>query len=206
MALNNSQKLLAGTLALVLVVGMTSTAYASLIGDTIHFKLGGVITLCEGDVVVVDPGVEIICFLSSVDIDGDSIWFETVSSFPNGTPIAGVTYEFTDLDWVDNSDAIIIGVEIVSPTNIPVGTPVFDDHSISITNLSFPLDCGVESSCIAEWHLDIQTNHGQAIGGTYIPIDQSALLLAGVQSVSMWMIPVVIAGIGIGVFVIKRRN
>jgi len=44
------------------------------------------------------------------------------------------------------------------------------------------------------------------IGGTYIPIDQTALLLAGVQSISMWMIPVVIAGIGIGIFVIKRRN
>ena len=45
-----------------------------------------------------------------------------------------------------------------------------------------------------------------AIGGTYIPIDQSALLLAGVQSVSMWMIPVILAGVIIGVFVIKRRN
>ncbi len=45
-----------------------------------------------------------------------------------------------------------------------------------------------------------------AIGGISIPIDQSALLLAGVSSVSMWMIPVVIAGIGIGVFVIKRRK
>ncbi len=44
------------------------------------------------------------------------------------------------------------------------------------------------------------------IGGTIIPIDQTALLLAGVQSVSMWMIPVVLSGIGIGVFVIKRRN
>jgi len=44
------------------------------------------------------------------------------------------------------------------------------------------------------------------VGGTMIPIDQSALLLAGVQSISMWMIPVVIAGIGIGIFVIKRRN
>ncbi len=44
------------------------------------------------------------------------------------------------------------------------------------------------------------------VGGTYIPIDQTALLLAGAQSISMWMIPVVIAGIGIGVFVIKRRN
>jgi len=44
------------------------------------------------------------------------------------------------------------------------------------------------------------------VGGTDISINTSALLLAGVESVSMWMIPVVIAGIGIGIFVIKRRN
>ena len=45
-----------------------------------------------------------------------------------------------------------------------------------------------------------------AIGGTMIPIDTTTLLLAGVQSISMWMIPVVAAGIGIGIFVIKRRK
>jgi len=50
------------------------------------------------------------------------------------------------------------------------------------------------------------TSSGVPVGGTYIPIDKTALLLAGVQSISMWMIPVVIAGIGIGIFVIKRRN
>ena len=44
------------------------------------------------------------------------------------------------------------------------------------------------------------------VGGTMIPIDTTALLLAGVQSISMWMIPVVAAGIVIGVFVIKRRK
>ena len=44
------------------------------------------------------------------------------------------------------------------------------------------------------------------VGGTDISIDQSALLLAGVQSISMWMIPVVIAGIGIGVFVLKQKK
>jgi len=31
-------KLLAGTLAIVLVAGLVTPAYASLIGDTIHFK------------------------------------------------------------------------------------------------------------------------------------------------------------------------
>jgi len=45
-----------------------------------------------------------------------------------------------------------------------------------------------------------------AVGGTLVPIDTTALLLAGVQSISMWMIPVVVAGIAIGVFVIKRRK
>jgi len=44
------------------------------------------------------------------------------------------------------------------------------------------------------------------VGGTFVPIDNTALILAGAQSISMWMIPVVIAGIGIAIFVIKRRN
>jgi len=43
-----------------------------------------------------------------------------------------------------------------------------------------------------------------ATGGELLPIDTTALLLAGVQSVSMWMIPVVVSGAGIGVFVIMR--
>jgi len=44
------------------------------------------------------------------------------------------------------------------------------------------------------------------VGGFDVSINTSSLLLAGVQSVSMWMIPVVIAGVGIGIFVIKRRQ
>ena len=59
----------------------------------------------------------------------------------------------------------------------------------SIFNIDFPL---------------IITGHLVVIGGELLSLDYSALLLAGVQSVSMWMIPVVIAGAGIGVFVIMR--
>ena len=47
---------------------------------------------------------------------------------------------------------------------------------------------------------------GPEVGGTFVPIDNTALILAGAQSISMWMIPVVIAGIGIAIFVVKRRN
>jgi len=45
-----------------------------------------------------------------------------------------------------------------------------------------------------------------AVGGTFIPLDKTALLLAGVQSISMWMVPVVVAGVGIGIFVVIRRK
>ncbi len=44
------------------------------------------------------------------------------------------------------------------------------------------------------------------IGGELLPIDQSALLLAGVQSISMWMIPVVLSVLGIGLFVVSRKS
>jgi hypothetical protein len=44
------------------------------------------------------------------------------------------------------------------------------------------------------------------VGGSDVSINTAALLVAGAQSVSMWMIPVIVAGAGIGLFVIKRRN
>ncbi len=43
-----------------------------------------------------------------------------------------------------------------------------------------------------------------AAGGIYIPIDTKVLLLTGEQSISMWMILVGIAGIGVSV--VKRET
>jgi len=51
-----------------------------------------------------------------------------------------------------------------------------------------------------------QVIQSEVIGGKVIPIDTTALLLAGVQSISMWMIPVLLAGIGIGLFVVSRKS
>jgi len=76
------------------------------------------------------------------------------------------------------------------------------DMPFMAVNLMIP-STGVETYALDNM---VYSFFNQIIGGTDIPINTSALLLAGVQSVSMWMIPVVIAGAGIGVFVIKRRN
>jgi len=46
---------------------------------------------------------------------------------------------------------------------------------------------------------------GIPVGGTIVPINTTALLLAGAQTFS-WMIPVILSGIGIGLFVVSRKS
>ena len=50
-----------------------------------------------------------------------------------------------------------------------------------------------------------QSQASQGVGGEIIPIETTSLLLAGAQSFS-WMIPVVLSGIGIGLFVVSRKS
>jgi len=66
---------------------------------------------------------------------------------------------------------------------------VFPDVDVFFsTNACFPSDpaCGV------------------TVGGELLPLDSTALLLAGAQSFS-WMIPVVLSVLGIGLFVVSRK-
>ncbi|MGI0056369.1 MAG: hypothetical protein ACREAK_03215 [Nitrosarchaeum sp.] len=44
------------------------------------------------------------------------------------------------------------------------------------------------------------------VGGTFIPIDSTSLLLAGAQTSASWLIPVVLSISGIGVFIVSRRS
>jgi len=50
-----------------------------------------------------------------------------------------------------------------------------------------------------------KVNGGQVIGGEIIPIETTSLILAGAQTFS-WMIPVLLSGIGIGLFVVSRNS
>ncbi len=45
----------------------------------------------------------------------------------------------------------------------------------------------------------------QVVGGEFLPIDSTALILAGAQSFS-WIIPVVLSVLGIGLFVVSRKS
>jgi len=47
---------------------------------------------------------------------------------------------------------------------------------------------------------------GCNIGGEIIPLDTTSLLLVGTQMTASWLIPVIVAGAGIGLLVISRKN
>ncbi len=45
---------------------------------------------------------------------------------------------------------------------------------------------------------------GRFIGGSIIPIQNNALLLAGAKLTAAWMIPVIVAGIGFGLVLVRK--
>jgi len=42
------------------------------------------------------------------------------------------------------------------------------------------------------------------IGGEFLPIDTTALLLAGVQTNAAWMIPVIVSAVGFGIVILRK--
>ena len=52
---------------------------------------------------------------------------------------------------------------------------------------------------------NVMVMSADVVGGEFLPIDSTSLLLASAQSFS-WMIPVVLSGIGIGLFVVSRKS
>jgi len=204
----NLPRLALPALALVLVAGIVTPAFGSLMGDTVHFKItrisdGGI--FCEGDTIV-GAGVEVPnCFsFFTIDFDEESIWVQTINEFTDGVTLTPIIFEFTDLHWTDNPQGIIAGATLGVPLTISLDPISIGPHSIVLTsNTLSPLDCNGPTQCIFEMHIEIE--HSVPVGGEILPIETTALLLASAQSFS-WMIPVVLSVLGIGLFAVSRKS
>jgi len=69
------------------------------------------------------------------------------------------------------------------------------DESWAIDNIEVILNGLDDPACISDG----------PVGGEILPIDTTSLLLASAQTFS-WMIPLVLSGIGIGLFVVSRKS
>ena len=152
---------------------------------------------------------------------------ETVFISGNGVPLGSVVASTTlgfgagqgqtimttlgTTGTADGAGLLVVGFnenfvwdDTVSPSPWDAGIGICTTIKVAIPGVGIGTECRGEEPGIRVEEISLVLS--AAIGGSDVPINTSALLLAGVQSISMWMIPVLVAGIGIGVFLIKRRN
>jgi len=155
-----------------------------------------------------DPG-DLICSIDLANFD-DGLDIKTIElelrfgSTPPSISLEDVTTGGTDPGG-DAADCIVNFVDVdVDLDEVHIGVTCTPNPIDEFVNIQF--DSIPDMADITDIFIDTVSFDDVEVGGTFVPIDNSALILAGAQSISMWMIPVVIAGIGIGVFVIKRRK
>jgi hypothetical protein len=126
-----------------------------------------------------NPNDPLIPALETVFVRGNAVELGLVDSAGLGQGDHDIQKTFTTLAMPDGNGDLIIGFNLVYSTA---------GHS----------GFGVEQIVITSDDLD------REVGGELLPIDSTALLLANTQSFS-WMIPLVLSGIGIGLFVVSRK-
>ena len=155
MTFSNIQKLLAGTLALVLVAGMTSPAFAGQDTTPPNLICPANVTLQLGD-----------------------------SSHPVNTGVAVCNDMVSSCDLVRADEEILNQCGVGTILRTWIGTDA----------------AGNVSECV-----QTITIEGECIAGELLPIMSSALVIAGVSTIAIWMIPAVLGLAGVGVYLVKFR-
>ena len=242
---NKSQILLAGTLALVLVAGLTSPAFADGNGAAeVAPGLAVDVASSVGASAVVSP-TGIWYEFSFLDEVGNEIrgcqpadpagYFGCSPS--TGTPVEDApapawTFECPAQGcWLTVTDAFLYGDSFAVYDNlVHIGnTPLVDPFVDNLVDQcgSDPEDCLIDvNSSSAMFQLGpgphsitmetVETVlqgagyfrieiHDQAVAGELLSLDSSALVIAGLTSSAVWMIPTIVGFAGAGVYLIKYR-
>ena len=115
--------------------------------------------------------------------------------------------------FLDSTDCPAIGIRVEFTQPIPNQFPTFNEQ---IFNDALGTD---EGHCTVEWTVDFDQNPGedgrviqelwfneQQVAGELLPLDSSALMIAGLTSMSVWMVPTLLGLAGAGVYLIKFRK
>lgn len=164
-----------------------------------------------------------------INLDGIEILFETdalgISSSPS--TFVGITTEEETKLTISNFEINafpILGSNIVFVGN-PLGNLVFNDGpdadefidtaydvSLALSNEGFSLDSGESVVYVtktvfgdgAPEDVEIDPPTEEVVGGIMIPMDSTALLITGSQSLT-WIIPISLSILGIGLVLVKSR-
>ena len=184
MTFNNTQKLLAGVLALVLVAGMTSPAYAgNEVGPCTVDPSDAQLQIASNDEVRIPKIIE--CANNIVDFDhDDDCEFNTADIAGNpqlGTP----TLEF---------DEVIVNLGPTSEEHCTVTFQLFGEGSV-LNNFNVTQTL---------W-INIPPVEPTPVSGELLSLDSSALVVGGLSN-AVWMIPAVAGIAGTGIYLLKFRT
>ena len=134
------------------------------------------------------------------DLDRKIIQID-ISWGPPGTPVPGLPIVLCNVSTTGRTQAQFVdGNEIDGFAQLTFDCEPNPDWE----EISFEKDPATIIQSVQIWTTSFDDI---LIGGTLIPIDRTSLLLAGAQMTAVWMIPVIVAGAGIGlVFVRKSKN
>ena len=107
----------------------------------------------------------------------------------------------SDGDFADLTGILVGGT--VSPTELlfPLADFVVQNAALNLADID-EINVTLVSTT---FDLDLIDITMQMIGGEIIPIDSTALLLAGAQTNLAWIIPIALSAIGIGVILVKKK-
>jgi len=171
---NNTQKLLAGTLALVLVAGMTSPAYAGM-------GVGNFIEITK----------------TTIGGDGTFLFDIEPETSTNGD------CSITTIGGTGTCKILVFGPGQYTITEISqsVWTPVSaicDDDIDPGPGVTIDFPNPDQKFC--------EFVNQKLVAGELLPLDTSALMIAGLTSMKVWMIPTVLGLAGVGVYLVKFRK
>jgi len=153
-----------------------------------------------------------VCFDQSATFEVDALSFESPGTISvsgnqlsmNSVPKTSVTntnvipsgfinnYDFSQNPLIKQDVYPVVKFTIFVAT--ADGSPALDSDGVPI-----PID-GERRVCI----FDVMAMDSM-VGGEFLPIESTSLLVSGVPSTS-WLIPVVLSIVGIGLFVVSRKS
>ena len=177
-------------------------AEASLCNDEVflEIKLGDVLVHSDSGIVQFSGGFEFLpdVFVAYTVFCDGLIQFNYSNDNFFEIEVPAHSFWFTDLMWTDQEGKVVDFVIVFTETNIM--SAGFSDTSVHAINNGFTI-AAFENFAGSE--LQIVSAH-QPVGGEFIPLDSTMVLVAGAQYTAAWMIPVIVSAIGIGIVIARK--
>ncbi len=179
-------------------------AEASLCNDEVflEIKLGDVLVHSDSGIVEFSGGFEFLpdVFVTYTVFCDGLIQFDYSNNnfFPIDVPAH--SFWFTDLMWTDQEGKVVDFIIEFTETNIM--SAGFSDTSVHAINNGFTI---AEFDNFAISDLQIVSAH-QPVGGEFIPLDSTMVLVAGAQYTAAWMFPIIVAAAGFGLLIQTQKT